>query len=166
MEQSILQASAEFANSPNLSAWVTAIAAIVLAGVTINYVWLTRKLLVMQTGPCVILSVVHDENRATIFQLVARNIGAGLARDIRFEFSCPLPAKASGITEAQAEKAGEMTGGPLIDCISALGSGECRKVDWGQYGGLMAAVGKKPIIATLDSSRIVKRCRQPIVLWT
>jgi hypothetical protein len=41
-----------------------------------------------------------------------------------------------------------MKDGPLIFGIPALGPGECRKIDWGQYGGLIAALGKEPIIAT------------------
>jgi len=41
-----------------------------------------------------------------------------------------------------------MTTGPLINGIPALGPGETRKIDWGQYGGLMAAIGDTEIIAT------------------
>ena len=36
----------------------------------------------------------------------------------------------------------------IIDGIPALGPGECRKIDWGQYNGLMAALGNEPIVAT------------------
>lgn len=130
------------------SAWVTALATLVLAILTFVYVRLTKKILDAQSDPCVVLTVVHDEDRTTILQLIARNVGTGIAHDIRFEFSRPLPSRAFGITEAEAKEASEMTDGPLINGIHALGPGECRKVDWGQYGGLMAAVGDSPIIAT------------------
>ncbi|MDH3437119.1 MAG: hypothetical protein OEN48_09050, partial [Betaproteobacteria bacterium] len=119
-----------------------------LAILTFIYVNLTRKILNSQSDPCVILTVIHDEERATILQLVARNIGSGLAHDVKFEFSRPIPSRAFGLTENDSKNAQSMENGPLIDGIPALGPGECRKIDWGQYGGLKAAIGDKPIIAT------------------
>jgi len=139
---------AEVTTGLDWSACVTALATIVLAIVTFWYARLTKKILDAQSDPCVVLSVVHDEDRATIFQLIARNVGKGIAHDIRFEFSRPLPSEAFGITKAKTKKASEMTAGPLINGIPALVPGECRKVDWGQYKGLMDAVGDSPIIAT------------------
>ena len=41
-----------------------------------------------------------------------------------------------------------MSEGPLMNGIPALGPGECRKIDWGQYGGLKEAIGDSKIIAT------------------
>lgn len=41
-----------------------------------------------------------------------------------------------------------MTEGPLINGIPALGPGECREINWGQYGGLKEAIGDRNIIAT------------------
>ncbi len=148
MEQAIMQSITEYAASIDWSAWITAIATFVLAALTFVYVRLTGSILAAQSDPCVILTVVHDEERATILLLVARNVGTGLAHDIRFEFSRPLPARAFGLSEADAKEAKEMKSGPLIDGIPALGPGECRKIDWGQYGGLVAALGNEPIVAT------------------
>jgi len=130
------------------SAWVTAVATIVLAVLTFIYVRLTGKLLASQSDPCVILSVVLDEERPTIIQLVVRNVGTGLAHDIRFEFSRSLPAKAFGMSKENSNETEIMKDGPLVNGIPALGPGETRKVDWGQYGGLMAALGEEPIVAT------------------
>jgi hypothetical protein len=48
------------------SAWVTALATLVLAVLTFVYVRLTKKILDAQSDPCVILTVVHDEDRTTI----------------------------------------------------------------------------------------------------
>jgi hypothetical protein len=148
MGQSFLQSIGEMAITINWSAWVSAVATIVLAVLTFVYVRLTGKILDTQSDPCVILTVVHDEERATILQLVARNVGTGLAQDIRFEFSRPLPARAFGLSKDDAKETAVMADGPLIDGIPVLGPSECRKIDWGQYGGLIAALGDKPIIAT------------------
>ncbi|MBU1059064.1 MAG: hypothetical protein KJ804_12195 [Proteobacteria bacterium] len=127
---------------------ITAVATLLLAILTFIYVRLTRSILATHSDPCVVLTVVHDPEHATILQLVARNVGAGLAYDIRFEFSHSLPEKAFGLTVADAKNAKKMTTGPLINGIPALGPGESRKIDWGQYGGLMAAIGDSDIIAT------------------
>lgn len=130
------------------SDWVTAIATLILTLLTFLYVRLTSKILSSQSDPCVVITVVHDENRPSLLQLVAKNVGPGLARDIHFTFTHPLPARAFGLTVEGAKKAETMTEGPLINGIPALGPGECRRVDWGQYGGLRAAIGDSKIIAT------------------
>lgn len=41
-----------------------------------------------------------------------------------------------------------MNDGPLINGIPALGPGESRKIDWGQFGGLKASIGDSKITAT------------------
>jgi len=148
MDQSTIQSIVEFSKTINLSAWITAGATLLLAVLTFVYVRLTGKILSTQSDPCVIISVIHDEERPTILQLVVRNIGSGLAHDIKFEFSRPLPARAFGLTKDRAKEVVVMKDGPLINGIPALGPGECRKIDWGQYGGLSAALGDEPVIAT------------------
>ena len=147
MDKSTLQSITEVARSIDWTAGVTAVATLVLAILTFVYVRLTGKILATQSNPCVILTVVHDEERPTILQLVARNVGTGLAHDIKFEFSRPLPARAFGLNKDDAKEATEMKNGPLIDGIPALGPDECRKIDWGQCGGLVAALGNEPIVA-------------------
>jgi len=146
MENDTLKLVATISNCLDWSAWVTATATIVLAILTFIYVRLTKKILASQSDPCVILSVVHDEARPSILQLVAKNIGSGLAHDISFEFSRPIPHRAFGISIDQAKKAEDMTEGPLVDGIPALGPGEERKIDWGQYGGLIKNLGTEPVI--------------------
>ena len=131
-----------------MSDWITTFATLVLAVLTGIYVWLTRRILDAQSDPCVIITVMHDEDRPSMLQLVVSNVGTGIANDIRLEFSRPLPAKAFGISEEEAKQPEEMTDGPLIDGIPALGPGECRKIDWGQYGGLKKALGDSQIVAT------------------
>jgi hypothetical protein len=157
--QQLVQSFAEIAVSMDWSAWVTAGATVVLAGLTFVYVRLTREILAAQSDPCVVLTVVHDQERPTILQLVARNVGTGLAHDIRFDFSRPLPASAFGLTEDDLQEVSEMTNGPLIDGIPALGPDESRKIDWGQYGGLKVALGDAPIVATCKFKKNGKEMR-------
>jgi hypothetical protein len=94
MEQSIFHSFVEVVRSFDWSVGITAGASIVLCVLTFVYVRLTSKILSIQSDPCVILTVVSDEERPTLLQLVARNIGTGLAHDINFEFSRPLPSRA------------------------------------------------------------------------
>ena len=148
MDESAIKLITDIASSIDWSAWVTAIATIVLAVLTFVYVNLTRKILSAQSDPCVVLTVVHDEDRTTILQLVAKNVGTGIAHDVRFEFSRPIPARAFGVSLDDAKPAATMTEGPLIHGIPALGPGESRRIDWGQFGGLKAAIGEEEIVAT------------------
>jgi len=148
MDHTIIKSISNVIMSLDWNAWITSIATFVLAILTFVYVWLTYKILAMQSDPCIVLTVVHDEDRATILQLVAKNIGTGLAHDIMFEFSRPIPERAFGFDKNAIKEISEMKDGPLIDGIPALGPGECRKIDWGQYGGLSASLGDNPVIAT------------------
>lgn len=84
--------------------------------------------------------VKHDESRTTILQIVIENIGRGLAKDIQFTLSRPIPSKAWGLSIDDAKPAEPMTEGPLIDGVPALGPGDSRKIAWGQYGGLTKAL--------------------------
>jgi hypothetical protein len=133
-------------NSINWGIWVPAVATVVLAVLTFVYVRLTKEILEGQSNPCVIVSVVHDDERPTVLLLVIRNVGSGLAQDITFEFSRPIPAHAWGIAEAEAKIAEKMTRGPLVEGVPALGPSEERRINWGQYGGLMKNLGTEPVI--------------------
>ena len=130
------------------SAWITAGATVILALITYFYVRLTKQLLDAQTDPYVVVSTIHDSNRLTIIQLVIKNIGSGLARDIKFHCSRPIPTRAWGITIDDAKDAATMEAGPLIEGIPGLAPGEERRIDWGQYGGLIKAIGTEPIYIT------------------
>lgn len=162
MQQGIVEFLRSIIIALDWSDWVTSIATLILTILTFVYVRLTSKILSSQTDPCVVLTVVHDEDRASFLQLVARNVGTGIAHDIRFTFSHPLPAKAFGLTERNAKKAETMTDGPLINGIPALGPGECRKIDWGQYGGLKVAIGDSKIIATCHFKKNSKEMK-PVI---
>lgn len=148
MDNELIKIIRDVSSSIDWSVWITALATLALAFLTLVYVILTRKILSSQSDPCVVLTVVHDENRSTVLQLVAKNVGTGLAHDVRFEFSHPIPSRAWGLSNDKSKKAAEMTDGSLINGIPALGPGESRKIDWGQYGGLKASIGDSKIIAT------------------
>lgn len=145
----LLVTATETPSTVEWSSWIAAGATLTLAVLTYVYVRLTRRILESQSDPCVIVTVVHDEDRRTMLKLVARNIGSGMAHDIRFEFSRPIPSRAFGISTAQAKPADTMKDGPFVDGIPALGPGESREVDWGQYGGLKVALGDTPVVATV-----------------
>ena len=162
MQQGLVEFLRSIITALDWSDLVTSIATLILAILTFVYVRLTSKILSSQSDPCVVLTVVHDEDRASILQLVAKNVGTGLAHDIRFTFSHPLPARAFGLTEQNAKKAETMAEGPLINGIPALGPGECRKIDWGQYGGLKAAIGDSKIIATCHFKKNSKEMK-PVI---
>lgn len=140
------------AQAQTTAAIIQAVAAIgqvgftlVLVVVTWRYVLITAAQLKAATSPYVVVYLRHDDRRATLFQIVIENVGKGVANDIRFELSGPIPRLAKGHTEAEAPPAEPMTSGPLIDGITALGPGDKREMVWGQYGGLMKAIGEKGI---------------------
>ena len=148
MDCNFVEVILKITDSVDWSAWVTAVATLVLAFLTFVYVRLTKRILENQSNPCVVLTVVHDNDRPSVLQLVAKNVGTGFAHDVSFKFSRPLPCKAWGLTKETADKnSGIMEDGPLIHGIPALGPGEERRVDWGQFGGLLKALGDEPIEA-------------------
>lgn len=104
MQQSVIEFLRSIITALDWSDWVTSIATLILAILTFLYVRLTSKILTSQSDPCVVVTVVHDKDRPSILQLVARNVGSGLAKDIRFSFSHPLPSNAFGLTGLNSKK--------------------------------------------------------------
>jgi hypothetical protein len=75
-----------------------------------------------------------------------QNIGRDVATDIEFKTSRPVPARGFGLSASSSEPPNQvMTSGPLIDGIPVLGPGDSRDITWGQFGGLLRAVGDQPI---------------------
>jgi mannose/fructose/N-acetylgalactosamine-specific phosphotransferase system component IID len=52
---------------------------------------LTHRLVRAQTYPDVVAYTHHDDTRQTTIQIVIKNIGNGMARDVQFQPSRPLP---------------------------------------------------------------------------
>jgi hypothetical protein len=109
------------------------------------YTWLTFRLVRGQAEPKVVVYVCGDPDRQTILMIRIANIGRDVATDISFKASRPIPAHAYGLTADDAQPAKIMTDGPLIDGVAVLGPGDTRDTTWGQFGGLLKAVGKESI---------------------
>lgn len=134
---------------------VGSIGTLIAAAFAAYYCFLTFQLVHSQTEPNVVLYVRHDESRPTIIQIVIENIGCGLATNIRFKSNRSIPARAFGVSlqNAKAPEEEEMKEGPLIEGIPALGPGDSRKIDWGQFGGLYKALGNEKIEITCEYER-------------
>lgn len=130
--------------------WATAsLAVITVTAVIINY-FLLRS----QIDPHVIVYAKHDESRPTIILLIIENVGKGMAHNVRFELSRPIPLRAFGIDPKTAEEPVPMTEGPFVNGIPSLGPGSSRVFAWGQYGGLVKALGDEPVgVKTVFLSR-------------
>lgn len=124
----------------------TAVGTLALAIITGIYVHLTKRLVQSQSDPCIVVFTRHDIAQPSTIHVVMKNIGASLARDIRFELAEAIPEAAWGVTEKEAVNSGHLLRhGPLIDGIPALAPGEERVFLWGQYGGLSNWLGGRAI---------------------
>jgi hypothetical protein len=124
--------------------WATVAVALISAGAALFNFLVFRT----QIDPEVIVYTKHDDHRSTIIMLVIENIGKGVAYDIRFKFSEPLPAHAFGWEETDGSDVKYMKDGPLISGIPALPPGQKRELDWGQYVGLTNAIKDRRITIT------------------
>ncbi len=133
-------------------AWtaVSAIAAAIAVIVATAYTAITYRVLVSQDDPKVIVFVRHDPERPTLLTIVIENIGRSIAEDVKFRSSRPIPSKAYGIQAPSDDVSQQMVNGPLIKGIPALGPGDRRVLNWGQYGGLSSALANEPIRVEID----------------
>jgi hypothetical protein len=147
----------------NATLWtaIAALAASLSALLAALYTWLTFRLVRAQSEPNVVVYVRHDDSRPSVLQIVIENIGRGLATDLSFKASRPVPEKAWGFSEAQVKPAEPMTTGPLIDGIPSLGPGDSRKIAWGQYYGLKKVLGDQPLTVTCEYKH-GKRAMHPV----
>ena len=103
-----------------------------------------------QADPEVIVYAEVDEKRPSIINLIIKNIGKAAARDITFTSSSDVPANAWGLDMARAKEAEKMTDGPLVRGIPFLPPGGIRVITWGQYGGLIKALGEGIVSVTAE----------------
>lgn len=133
----------------NASLWTVlgALAAVGAAVIAAIYTWLTYRLVRGQSEPNVVMYVRHDDTRPSMLQIVVKNIGRGLASDVRFEPSRAIPHRTFGLSTntAEAPQSPRMPYGPLAVGIPTLGPDDSRIIDWGQFGGLSKVVGDTPI---------------------
>lgn len=136
--------------------WINILVSIALVALTAVLAFYTRTLAIeakksrrAETDPNVIVTAVHDEDRPSLVMLVTRNIGKGLAKDIRIKSSVPL-VFAFGIDDKEKNPQKPVDRGPFISGIPSLGPGEHRTMNWGQPGGLSQFLGKESIVFTCD----------------
>jgi len=72
-------------------------ASVVLALITVKATIINWLIFRAQIDPQVIVYAKHDEARPSIMLLVIKNVGKGLARNVHFELSKPLPHRAFSI---------------------------------------------------------------------
>ena len=138
----------------DLSTGVNLVSTVALALLTGIYVWLTNRLLKAQIDPCVVVYAKHDDSRPSFVLLVVENVGRSVARNIRFDFSEPIPESAWGISPDEAPTPHEMQSGPLISGIPALAPGDSRRMTWGQYGGIKKMIGDRCVRVTCRFNRM------------
>lgn len=117
---------------------------VTLSATAINYLFFRS-----QTDPEVIVYTSPDERRPSVIILVIENIGRGLAKNITFTSSKPLPHKAFGFGD-DAPTPRTMDYGPIINGIPSLGPHSKRIITWGQYGGLKKGIGDEIIDITIS----------------
>lgn len=121
----------------------TAIAALVAITATcINY-YIFRS----HVDPHVIIYADPDRTQPSLICLIIENVGRGLAKDVKFTFSRPLPQRAFGFEDAPVPK--PMEDGPLITGIPSLGPGGRREIAWGQFGGIHKGIGDDVVMVTV-----------------
>jgi len=116
---------------------------ITVSATVINYLFFRS-----QTDPEVIVYASLDERRPSVVILVIENIGRGLAKNITFASSKPIPQKAFGLGD-DAPTPRTMDYGPIINGIPSLGPHSKRIITWGQYGGLKKGIGDEIIDITV-----------------
>jgi len=127
-----------------IAVWVSSVAALIALTATLVSYAVYRN----QADPDVIVYVEPDERRSTVINLVIKNIGNGAARDVSFTSSREIPSEAFGLDATIAEPADPMTRGPFVDGIPFLPPGGSRIFSWGQFGGLLKALGDDTILVT------------------
>lgn len=120
-------------------------ATLVVGTVTIFAALVNYFIFRSQVDGNVIVYAKHDTKRSTIITLTIENIGKGVAYDVGFTSSRPIPDDAFGWEPIPQEKSKYMSDGPFINGIPALEPGGKRELDWGQFIGLKSALGGKPI---------------------
>ena len=115
---------------------------VALTSLVVNYLLLRE-----QHDPQVIVYAIADKRRPSVINLVIKNIGRGIAHNVSFLSSEPIPERAFGFDNA--EMPSPMSSGPFITGIPMLHPDETRVLTWGQYGGLKAAgLNERELIVT------------------
>lgn len=114
----------------------TLFAAISGAGAATSAI-IAYRMFIKQGLPKVIVYNCAHARMATFMMIRIENIGRGIATDIRFESSRPIPLNKN------PDK--NMSEGPLVDGIPSLVPGEFRDVMWNEFRILKKVIGDEPI---------------------
>jgi len=153
--------------------WISISVSIALVALTAVLAFYTRTLALeaklsrrVQTDPNIIVTAVHDEDRPSIIMLVVKNIGNGLAQNIKLTTSVPL-VKVFGMDVIGKNEQEPFDRGPFVSSIPSLGPSETRIMDWGQLGGLVQFLGKESVtiecaFASQDGRKHKNKCKVDI----
>jgi len=123
----------------NISIFIDIVATIItlfLAIATWKMARATQKMLEAQFKPYIVVYIELDKEHPECIDLVIKNIGTAPASNIRFEIPEYFPWEAGGLSVGEAQKAKNLTYGPLRNGMKYLAPGVAWRSYWGQYGGL------------------------------
>lgn len=119
-----------FLSTIELSEYIS-IAMLFVGGVAI---WVSYTVYSANISPEVIIYVDDNPDAKSIINLVIKNIGRGVAKNIKFKPNKALPKNAFGFEEAKMPLV--MDEGPIITGISNLAPDSSRVIMFGRYHGL------------------------------
>lgn len=120
------------------------LAVIVAAGAA----WTSYAVYRSQADPDIMVYAESDERRPSIINLIILNAGKAPAYDVKFSSCFDIPSDAYGLHAVSAGEPKRMSAGPLIDGIPFLPPNGRRTITWGQYGGLLKAIGERHLLVT------------------
>lgn len=120
------------------------LAVIVAAGAA----WISYAVYRSQADPDIMVYAESDERRPTLINLIILNAGKAPAYDVKFSSNSNIPSEAYGLDPDSADEPEQMANGPMIDGIPFLPPNGRRTITWGQYGGLLKAIGERHLLVT------------------
>ena len=109
--------------------------------------------------PQIIVFITPHYGKETFIQLNVKNIGNGIAENVKFSSNQPIPYKAFGISKLNGKKE-SFESGIFKHGIRVFHPNYSYTYDWGQFGGLKEALNDEIIIFTV--SYLYKH---PLNLW-
>ncbi len=103
------------------------------------------------TSPEVIVYPDLDEQTKVVVNLIIKNIGNEVAKNVIFYPESELPCRAFGMENPEMPEI--MDEGPIKNGIPYLAPGASRVLCWGQYGGLHKFIGDGVIKVTIKYER-------------
>lgn len=129
-----------------------------LVGVSVMAALINYFLLREALDPHVIVYATDDEARPPLLLIVVKNVGRGVAHNVRIRTDRPVPRRTT--REKSEVPLTALPGGPFsTGGIPMLGPGERRVIAWGTLPGLREALEGRPIRVTCDFES--KRRRMP-----